>query len=171
MACCINLIHCIKAVVCKGLLHEVTLDKLADLVDAVSGAAIVIQSAADLVCVVVQACRVSCRTRFGLPLGTYMLSSCHRAHKYAMLMLTAQLPPWYIQTQARLQLSPRLYTLKAREQCCQFTHQLCGPLRRVQSHAVVHRCRSQHPSTCLLQRNVACRLDTRPLSQTTKSPC
>lgn len=73
MACSINLVHGIKAAVLKGHLHEVALHKSAQLVNAVSGAAVVVKGAADLVCVVVQPCRNTCKAR---KVGALLASGC-----------------------------------------------------------------------------------------------
>lgn len=57
MACSINLVHCIKAGILKGYVHEVTLHELADLVNGVSSASVVVQCPTNLVCIVVQTWR------------------------------------------------------------------------------------------------------------------
>lgn len=56
MAGGINLINAIEAVVLKRHLHEVCLHKVAARADAVACLLVVVHAAANLVCVVVQAC-------------------------------------------------------------------------------------------------------------------
>lgn len=60
VACGVNLVHCVKRVVLKRHLHEIRLDKSANLVQVAACAAIVVKCPTDLVGVVVHTCTDAC---------------------------------------------------------------------------------------------------------------